>query len=349
MASIIGGKVTRALLAGLVLALAACKGEPVTVKVSGETMGTTYHVTAVDQDGRMTAGLVQKAVDAALADVNAKMSNWDPNSEISQFNARTETTPAPVSEDLAYVMRAANQIHLQSEGLFDVTLGPLIELWGFGARTPESPVPADEAIAAALQATGQTKLITLRSSRGTMAKALPDTSIYLAAIAKGYGVDRVAQALQELGLQDYMVEIGGDLVTSGMNPMGQKWRIGIERPEPGTPTLEQVIGVSGYGMATSGDYRNYFEQDGVRYSHIIDGTTGRPITHDTASVTVLADNAMLADGWATALLALGQERGLGISERLGLAVLFITRDSTSGGDGFTSTPNSHFSAILADQ
>lgn len=349
MASIIGGKVTKALLAGLVLTLAACKGEPVTIKVSGETMGTTYHITAVDQDGRMTAGLVQKAVDAALADVNAKMSNWDPNSEISKFNARTETTPAEISEDMAYVMRSANQIHLQSEGLFDVTLGPLIELWGFGARTPDSPVPSDEAIAAALEVTGQTKLITLRSSKGTMTKALPETSIYLAAIAKGYGVDRVAEALQGMGLEDYMVEIGGDLVTAGLNPMGQKWRIGIERPEAGNPSLEQVVGISGLGMATSGDYRNYFEQDGVRYSHIIDGTTGRPITHNTASVTVLAENAMLADGWATALLALGQERGMKISERLGLAVLFITRDSTSGEDAFTSTPNAHFKALQASQ
>lgn len=349
MATKLGVNMTKALLAGMALMLAACKGEPVTVKVSGETMGTTYHVTAVDQEGRISAGLVQKAVDTALADVNAKMSNWDPNSEISQFNASTATTPAPVSEDLAYVMRSANQIHLQSEGLFDVTLGPLIELWGFGARTPDSPVPADEAIAAALEVTGQTKLLTLRSSKGTMAKALPETSIYLAAIAKGYGVDRVGEALQKLGLEDYMVEIGGDLVTAGLNPMGQKWRIGIERPEPGSQTLEQVVGISGLGMATSGDYRNYFEADGQRYSHIIDGTTGRPITHNTASVTVLADNAMLADGWATALLALGQERGLKISERLDLAVLFITRDSTSEGDAFTSTPNAHFKALQASQ
>jgi thiamine biosynthesis lipoprotein len=349
MTSIIGGNVTRALLAGLVLALAACKGEPVTVKVSGETMGTTYHVTAIDQEGRISAALVKKAVNTALAEVNAGMSNWDPASEISQFNARTETTPAEISEELAHVMRAANQIHLQSEGLFDVTLGPLIELWGFGARTPDSPVPSDEDIAAALEVTGQTKLLSLRSSKGTMSKALPETSIYLAAIAKGYGVDRVAEALQELGLEDYMVEIGGDLVTAGLNPMGQKWRIGIERPAPGSQALEQIIGMSGLGMATSGDYRNYFEQDGVRYSHIIDGTTGRPITHNTASVTVLAESAMLADGWATALLALGQERGMSISERLGLAVLFITRDSTSGDDAFTSTPNAHFTALQASQ
>ncbi len=349
MASIIGGKVTRALAAGLLLALAACKGEPVTVKVSGETMGTTYHVTAVDQNGRMTPALVEKAVETALADVNAKMSNWDPNSEISTFNASAETTPVPISDELAYVMRAASQIHLQSEGLFDVTLGPLIELWGFGARTPDSPVPADDAIAEALKSIGQGKLITLRSSKGTMAKGLPETSIYLAAIAKGYGVDKVAEALKDMGLEDYMVEIGGDLVTAGKNPMGQTWRIGIERPQAGSLAVEQVIGISGLGMATSGDYRNYFEEDGIRYSHIIDGTTGRPITHNTASVTVLAKDAMLADGWATALLALGQERGLEISERLNLAVLFITRDSTSEGVAFTSTPNAHFTALQANQ
>ncbi|MGR3624592.1 FAD:protein FMN transferase [Pseudophaeobacter sp.] len=339
----------RLFLVVLTFLLAACKTDPVTLKFSDDTMGTTYNVIAVDKTAALSQDAIKAAIAAELAVVNGQMSNWDPNSEISRFNSAETTEAVAISPELAKVIAAANEIHAKSGGLFDVTLGPLIEIWGFGARTAESPVPSDEAIAAAQKITGQSKILSLTSDPLTLRKSLPGTSVYLAAIAKGYGVDQVAAVLKEAGLDDYMVEIGGDLVTSGLNPKGEPWRIGIERPDAGSQSVEEVVNVSGLGMATSGDYRNYFEQNGIRYSHIIDANTGRPITHGTASVTVLAPDAMMADGWATALLAMGREPGLKLAEAEGLAVLFIERNSDSGQIGFETTVSSQFSKLQASQ
>ena len=341
----------RAALIGVALLLAACKSEPTELRIEGETMGTTYHIVALDAGDDLEGAEVKTAVEAALVKVNAQMSNWDPDSEVSKFDARQDTAPVEISPELAKVMAAAAEVNHLSEGQFDVTLGPLIELWGFGARTPETPHPSDAAITAALAEVGQDKVLVLdmQSDPPTLAKTRPGANVYLAAIAKGYGVDVVGQTLHDLGLTDYMVEIGGELVTAGHNLQGKPWQIGIERPDAGDRSVQEVVALSGLGMATSGDYRNYFEQDGVRYSHIIDARTGRPVTHATASVTVLADTAMMADAWATALLALGQERGLPIAEAQGLAVLFIARDAQAGDNGFTTTATTRFQELQASQ
>lgn len=337
----------RYILVGAALMLAACDDQPVTLSLSGETMGTTYNITIVDQTGELDAQNVQTTVDATLMTVNALMSNWDPNSEISRFNALTSTEPVEISTDLAAVMKAAMDVHTQSEGQFDVTLGPVIELWGFGAPKPDDPVPTDIEVQSALEKTGQARLVKLGPK--TMQKGRPDTSIYLAAIAKGYGVDQVAAQLRRLGVADFMVEIGGDLLAEGTNPNGDPWRIGIERPDESSRTIEEIIQVSGLGVATSGDYRNFFSKDGVRYSHIIDAVTGRPVTHQTASVTVLAENAMLADGWATAFLALGQERGMKIAETLDLAVFFIVREGTQDHIEFSTQSSARFEKLQAKE
>lgn len=331
-----------AFFAGVAITLSACDEPPATLQFTGETMGTTYNVVAVDKTAQLAPAVVAAQIEETLRTVNAIMSNWDPASEISQFNKYNGTQARQVSDALFAVMTTAMEVHRDSAGQFDVTLGPLIELWGFGAPTSGLTQPSDAEIAAAMLKVGQAKLLTLTENPTTMAKAAPDTTVYLAAIAKGYGVDQVAATLRSLGLEDFMVEIGGDLYATGLNPDGVAWRIGIERPDPADRAVEQVIDVSGLGMATSGDYRNYFEEDGVRYSHIIDGVTGRPVRHKTASVTVLATSAMLADAWATALLALGLERGMAISEDLGLAVLFIVRDDASGALAFETVANQHF-------
>ncbi|MEM9783600.1 MAG: FAD:protein FMN transferase [Pseudomonadota bacterium] len=329
------------------LALAGCEPAPVTLELRGETMGTTYSVIAIDKTADLDREVVQKAIDDALADVNASMSNWDPSSEISVFNAQESTEPQAISAELATVMATANMVHRESMGLFDVTLGPVIELWGFGARDAESPVPSDAAIEAAQSLAGQESVLALVDDPPMLQKLHPDATVYLASIAKGYGVDAVGEALSDLGLRDFMIEIGGDLLAAGSNPDGTAWQIGIERPEPGRRTLQDVVALSGLGLATSGDYRNYFEQDGVRYSHIIDASTGRPITHTTASVTVLADSAMLADAWATALLALGQERGLPVAEKNDLAALFIMRDPSVDDAQFVTAASPRFDALSA--
>ncbi|WP_226689491.1 FAD:protein FMN transferase [Ruegeria arenilitoris] len=318
--------------------------EPEVVRLSGETMGTTFNITAIGQD--LDENALAVAVEETLADVNAKMSNWDPNSEVSTFSAATSTEPVQVSAEFAQVMAAANDVHEKTGGTFDVTLGPLIELWGFGPRKPEDPVPADVEILKALNGVGQGRLLTLDAEAGTLTKSEPGVGINLSAIAKGYGIDAVAKTLRDAGIEDYLVEIGGDLVTMGQNDKGEAWRIGIEKPQAGAQTYQLIVSVSDLGMASSGDYKNFFEQDGVRYSHIIDPTTGRPITHRTTSVTVLAENAMMADAWATAMLALGQEKGLELAEEHKLAVYFISRDVTGGEEAYITVHSTAFKDAL---
>ena len=329
----------------LPLFLAAClfdKG-PDVVRLSGETMGTTFNITAIGDDLDQEA--LAASVDAALAAVNASMSNWDPNSEVSRFAKSDSTDPQPISPEFAKVIAAANQVHAQSGGLFDVTLGPLIQLWGFGSREPADPIPSDADIAVAQEAVGQARLLTLDEAALTLAKGRPDTQVFLAAIAKGYGIDAVAAVVAEAGADSYMVEIGGDLVTRGTNPDGNAWSIGIETPEPGTQgSIELVVPVRDMGLATSGDYRNFFTHDGKRYSHIIDPNTGRPITHLTTSATVLAEDAMMADAWATAMLALGAERGLQVAEDHDVAVFFISRGETQGDTTYITAQSAAFTA-----
>lgn len=326
-----------------VLALAGClfDDDPVVVRLSGETMGTTYNVTAIGDD--LSTEQLDAAVAETLVAVNAKMSNWDPASEVSTFSASAEIAAVAISSELATVMAAANQVHAQSEGRFDVTLGPLIDLWGFGPRKPEDPVPSDDAIAQALSSVGQARLLDLDAQAPTLAKADPAVGINLGAIAKGYGVDAVAETLQGFGIENYMVEIGGDLVTAGTNDKNEPWRIGIEKPETGAQAVQLVVPISDQGLATSGDYRNFFEHDGVRYSHILDPVTGRPITHNTTSVTVIAESAMLADAWATAMLVLGAETGSKVAETHKIAVFFISRDVTSGEEMYITTQSTAFS------
>ncbi|MBB93822.1 MAG: thiamine biosynthesis protein ApbE [Rhodobacteraceae bacterium] len=322
-------------------ALAACKPGAEILRFSGQTMGTTYNVAAIDPTRSVDAKALEQAIGAALAEVNTQMSNWDSGSEISRVNAAGVGEQVQLSPALARVMQGADAVHKASEGMFDVTVGPLIDLWGFGSGLAAPHMPEASAIAETMTRTGQENVLSLQGDR--LSKTAPGAEIYLSAIGKGYGVDRVAEAVKGFGLSDFMVEIGGDLYTSGYNGDGSAWQIGIESPVSNDRGLFQVVGVSGLGMATSGDYRNFFESDGTRYSHIIDPTTGRPITHATVSATVLTEDAMLADAWATAMLTLGRERGLAIAEEQNLAVLFIDRDAS----GFATTASSRFSTLKA--
>ena len=327
------------------LALAACKPGTALLELTGLTMGTTYNVVALDHDGATRATDLRRAIETALAEVTATMSNWDPTSEISQLNARTAPDPVRLSPHLADVLQAAEDVHAASDGKFDVTVGPLIDLWGFGAGPGVTHTPGDPAIAAALARSGHRRA--LRLGVGTLRKTKPGATIYLSAIGKGYGVDMIARTLESFGLRNYMIEIGGDLYASGRNPDGLPWQIGIETPDARTRGLHRVVGVSNLGMATSGDYRNFFEEDGVRYSHIVDPGTGRPITHHTVSATVMTDNAMLADAWATAMLILGRERGLEIAEARNLAVLFIERVAETPKAQLITTPSTRFTELQA--
>ncbi|MBE3637871.1 FAD:protein FMN transferase [Mangrovicoccus algicola] len=331
------------LLLSSLLALSACwpesRAEP--LRIEGSTMGTTYHVTVVDPPEGMDEDRLREIADASLAGLLSHVNNWDPGSEVSAFSASASTEPVTVSPVLRAVVAESARINALSGGMFDVTLAPLIDLWGFGPRRPEDPVPGEAEIAAAMEDVGQADKLVLEGDR--LRKTRPGVSVNLGAIAKGQGIDAVGDAIAAAGATRYLVEIGGDLVAAGQNPEDRPWSIGIERPDAASRTVQTVIPVSGYGMATSGDYRNYFEQDGIRYSHILDPTTGRPVTHATASVTVLAETAMAADGLATALLAMGEEAAMPLARAEDIPVMFITRRDGA----FVTETSPSFDALLA--
>ncbi|MEM1380724.1 MAG: FAD:protein FMN transferase [Pseudomonadota bacterium] len=326
--------------------VAGCSADPEVVVIEGDAFGTTYRVAIVDESGSVDPAALKPVIDRSIEETNALFSNWQDNSEVSAFNRAAANAPIAVSPAFQELILTADVIHDASAGQFDITVGPLIELWGFGARGPEAAVPSAEKIAAAQASVGQSRMLALDPVRGTLTKKSSETTIYLAAIAKGSGIDALARALEQQGFDDFMVEVGGDLFAVGDGPTRQGWRIGVESPVPFSRQIQRVVAVNGQGMATSGDYRNFFEEDGTRYSHIIDAVTGRPVTHRTASVTVLAENAALADAWATALLALGAERGLQIAEDQKLAALFIVRHEDSAKGEFRQVTTSAFESLL---
>ncbi len=337
-------KFSRRSVLAMPLVLAACKPGAEVLRLTGATMGTSYSIVAIDETRALTEAEMRQAVEAALGEVDLQMSNWNPGSELARFNARHSTAPVAVSPELSRVMAASEDVYRASEGRFDTTVGPLIELWGFGAPGATA-LPSDRQIADAMGQSGHSRVLSVTA--GSVQKRQPQAQVYLAAIGKGYGVDHVGRALEGLGVTDYMVEIGGEIYASGRNPDGLPWQIGIEVPTDRNGGVYDVVGLSGLGLASSGDYRNYFEVNGQRFSHVIDPVTGHPITHKTASATVLAENAMLADAWSTAMLILGRDRGLEIAEDHGIAVLFIDRGRDGADKGFSSVSSSRFRELAA--
>jgi thiamine biosynthesis lipoprotein len=302
------------------LLLSGCDSGPEIIKISGTKMGTTYHVTLV-ADQPAPDDLAER-IDQLLNVVDQSMSTYREDSEISVFNQTPPDQQQTISNEFAQVLRVSQQVWQQTDGAFDPTVGPLVDLWGFGPVRTDDEVPDDRLIQSALEDVGFDFLVLDES---TLTKTKP-LRLDLSAVAKGYAVDQVADLLESLALPDYLVEVGGELRASGSNPEGQSWRVAIE-----TPTLmsqiQNVVAVHDAAVATSGDYRNYFERDGVRYSHTIDPRTGRPITHRLGSVTVIAKTCAEADAWATALMVLGEEEGMALANRHSVAVYMLVRDN----------------------
>lgn len=308
---------------------------------SGTAMGTTWEVkVASDALGPDAQRRVAAAIERSLADVEDRMSTWDADSELSRFNRSTSTEPTALSSSTLEVLGVAETVARLSGGAFDVTVGPLVDAWGFGAGEPDATPPGAERIAAMRAFVGHHHL-QLDAAAGTVRKAHPRTRVDLSAIAKGYGVDRVAEALEALGHRAYLVEVGGELRAAGRKLDGEPWRVAIEQPDSALRAIHRVIALEDLAMATSGDYRNYYERDGERISHTLDPREGRPIRHGLASVTVLHENAMWADAWATALNVLGPEEGYALAVERGLAAYFIERENEreeTGGFATRATP-----------
>ncbi len=305
-------------------------------------MGTTYSIKiAVMPKGLMQDNL-QSGIDELLANINHSMSTYEPDSELSRFNQSVTTDWFTVSTQLLTVVKKAQEISVLTHGAFDVTVGPLVNLWGFGPQFHLDNVPTDTAIAQALQLTGHKKLHS-RDSPPAIKKDMPRMYVDLSAIAKGYAVDRISEYLDHKAVQHYLVEIGGELRGRGQNSKRIPWQVAVEKRSDELHDVQHVLELKDTAVATSGDYRNYFELNGKRYSHAIDPHTGRPIVHGLTSVTVVANSDMQADALATALLVMGPFEGFHWAEKMRLAALFIIRDA----DGFSEQTTQAFRSLLS--
>jgi thiamine biosynthesis lipoprotein len=292
---------------------------------TGNTMGTTYSVKIVDSlNFNITQDYLKFKVDSILNEVNRQMSTYIPTSEISQFNNSSSLDWQEVSYDFAFVVEATKKIGLETDGASDFTLGPLVNLWGFGPNYIPDRIPTEDEIKAAKEKTGLNK-IHVKYEPASLKKDQIDIYCDLSSTAKGFGVDKVAEYIYSIGYKNYLVEIGGEVTVKGINQSGQPWKIGISTPDI-SGNLQRTIDLKDMSLATSGDYWNYYEKEGIRYSHLIDSETGKPISHNLASVTVIHSSCMMADGYATAINVMGQEKGLAFADKMKLPVLLIVRE-----------------------
>ncbi|NLS90654.1 MAG: FAD:protein FMN transferase [Planctomycetaceae bacterium] len=305
---------------------------------SGATMGTTYSVKVAGLSTAANRDRLAAEIQGQLDRINRLMSTYDPDSELSRFNASDSGQWFPVSPETARVVAEAIRVGDLSGGALDVTVGPIVDLWSFGPEArPQGVLPTGEEITAAMSTVGYTRL-EVRHDPPALRKPSPACRVDLSSLAKGFAVDQVVERLEELGIDRYMVEVGGEIRTAGLNSSGNPWQIAVELPTTEGRGIQRVVPLDGRAMATSGDYRNYFEQDGVRFCHIIDPRAGRPVSHRLASVSVLADNCMRADALATALFVLGPEEGLQLAAEHSIPALFLVRTDR----GFAEYPISHF-------
>ena len=301
-------------------------------------MGTTWSLSWVDMGGKLTdTSSVKLAIEAELARINGLMSTWDPESELSLFNQSSSIEPTVLHEDTLKVIDASLSINRLTGGRYDITLQPVIDLWGFNRNT-SSPTPAKTDLQRALDASGYIQLVRIGE---TIRKRHADVSVDVSSLAKGFAVDKLGELAELLGISRYIVDIGGEVRAQGTRADGNSWRVGIEHPDG---EVAQVISLSNSHIATSGSYRNYRIEDGKRLSHIIDGVTGRPIEHDLVSVSVVHESTMLADAWATALLVVGEPAAKDLIHEQGLvAQLTVYREG-----GFKRFASNEFNELVVE-
>ncbi len=324
----------------LFLFLSACSPAPEEIiQFSGKTMGTTYHIT-LRNPGNLESAVLKQQLDYQLAHFNRIASTYIDDSELNLLNRAPLGEWQALSEPLYNILSLAMEVSWLTAGAFDITVAPLVDLWGFGPHKREGK-PSAEELRGALARVGYTRLqLDMLEPKLLKTAAL---RMDLSAIAKGYAVDAAAIWLSSLGVQDYLVEIGGEMRVAGLSPRGDAWRIGVESPIGGQAQL--AIELGDIAVATSGDYRNYFEEGGVRYSHTIDPRTGQPVRHTLVSVTVLDASCAFADAMATAFSVMGAERTLALAEAQDLPVYLI--ESTD--QGFVSRYSSAFAPYIQPQ
>src|SRR5690554_1011523 len=338
----------RALFLFVAVFLFACSSPPPPqYQLSGATMGTVWQVRLSELPEGMDLGAVNAELEQLLELVNQQMSTYRHDSVISQYNQAEAGTWHTVPPEFALVLTTALELADISHGAFDPTVGPLVNLWGFGPQARSETTPTAETIQQVKAEVGWEKIQTRQQGR----EVLQPGGIYLdfSAIAKGYAVDLLGERLTELGVSGWLVDIGGDLRTYGYKSDGEPWFIAVERPNTQVREAGSILALHGKAVATSGDYRNYYDTQEGHFSHTIDPRTGWPVEHQLASVTVLEESCMLADGLATLLTVLGPKEGLAFAEAQGLEVYFIEREAQDEGVRFAETMTAAFKQYLKEE
>ena len=304
-------------------------------------MGTSYTVKISKFPQEMSEQSVDSDIKRILTRINERMSTYQKESEVSRFNELPTTNWFEVSQETVFVVKEALRVSHLTQGAFDITVGPLVNLWGFGPPSRSRDLPSNELIQET-QATIGYRLLHTRDDPPAIRKEEPQVQIDLSAIAKGYAVDQIAEHLQSQHIANYLVEVGGEMRAKGKNAGGITWKVAIEKPLPEQRAVHRVLHLDNQAIATSGNYRNFFDKDGSRYSHTINPLTGKPITHNLASVTVISRSSMRADALATGLMVLGPETGFQLAEVENLAAIFLVKDL----DGVTERETSAFNPSL---
>ncbi|MDF3123846.1 FAD:protein FMN transferase [Rheinheimera sp. 1928-s] len=324
----------------LLVGLVACSQPDPIQRISGPAQGSSFTVSFWTEQDLDRSGL-EKQLKDELDRIDLLMSNYRPDSVIEAFNAQQSDELVEVGEELVLMVDIAKQISAQSEGCYDLTVKPYFELWGF--RGDKLTKPSAEQIQALKQTIGLDKV----SSDGSrMAKHSPGLRVDVSSIAQGYTVGQLAKILDKAGIQNYLVEVGGELVSKGKKPEAKAWRVAIEKPLPDSQKLQKIISVQQdepLSIMTSGTYRHFYDLDGVRYSHVLDARTGTPVTHNTVSTTILIPDPTWGDAWSTAFLCMGSEQGLKVADELKLPVLFIDQQ----GADFIEKPSQALTEALA--
>ncbi|HDG7833262.1 TPA: FAD:protein FMN transferase ApbE [Klebsiella quasipneumoniae] len=313
--------------------------------LDGKTMGTFWRVSVIGVDEAKAQALRAK-VQAQLDADDRLLSTWKNDSALMRFNHAADTRPWPVSEAMADIVTLSLRIGAKTDGAMDITVGPLVNLWGFGPDKQPVATPDAQAIAAAKARTGLQHLQVInQSGRQFLQKDIPDLFVDLSTVGEGYAADHLARLMEQEGISRYLVSVGGALVSRGMNGEGKPWRVAIQKPTDRENAVQAIVDINGHGISTSGSYRNYYELDGKRISHVIDPQTGQPISHKLVSVTVIAPTALEADGWDTGLMVLGPEKAQHVVREQGLAVYMIVKE----GEGFKTWMSPQFRTFLVGE
>jgi FAD:protein FMN transferase len=310
---------------GLATLLAACNGEKIQ-GFGGPTMGSTFRVQYVAAAKTPGTDRLQSGVQGILDDLDRTVSTYRTDSDVARFNAAPAGTCQPMPEAVFTLFAYADTLHRESGGAYDITLLPALSVWGFGPRGKVAARPSAEQLDALRSVVGMEHIRAATDASG--AKALckdSASSIEFNSIAAGYAVDRIAEYLRAQGVASFLIDVTGELRAFGRKPDGSAWRIALEAPISNARVAERIVTLEGMGVSTSGSYRNYFEEDGVRYSHTLDPRTLSPVTHKLAAVSVISDTALEADGLSTLLMALGPERGYDFALQHELAAFFVTK------------------------